>query len=162
MGDIASTAPGSIGEIEDVGDAAGFAGRMVAEQIPQLLLSGATGGTAFSALKAAGMAPKAAAAAAAAIGPVATTFPQEAGSIYQDITDETGETGFRQRAAAAAGGALSAGLEAFGAEGRILKNLGKGGVSSLRKIIKKRNITKRYFGNSSMVKLFKTGFFYIK
>ena len=62
MGDIASTAPGSIGEIEDVGDAAGFAGRMVAEQIPQLLLSGATGGTAFSALKAAGMAPKAAAA----------------------------------------------------------------------------------------------------
>jgi hypothetical protein len=137
MGDIASTAPGSIGEIEDVGDAAGFAGRMVAEQIPQLLLSGATGGTAFSALKAAGMAPKAAAAAAAAIGPVATTFPQEAGSIYQDITDETGETGFRQRAAATAGGALSAGLEAFGAEGRILKNLGKGGVSSLRGALKK-------------------------
>lgn len=126
LGDIASTAPSSISEIEDVGDAAGYAGRLVAEQIPQLLLSGATGG----ALKLAGVGSKAAAIAA----PVITTFPQEAGSIYQDITDQTGETGLRQRAAAIGGGALSAGLEAFGAEGRILKNLGKGGVGSLRKV----------------------------
>ena len=119
MGDIASTAPGSLSEIESVGDVAGYAGRMLAEQIPQLLVSGPVAGG----LKAAGLSAKA----AAVLAPVITTFPQEAGAIYQDITDQTGETGFRQRAVATAGGLASAGLEAVGGDARVLRNLANEG-----------------------------------
>jgi len=119
MGDIASTAPGSLSEIESVGDVAGYAGRMLAEQIPQLLASGPVAGG----LKAAGLSAKA----AAVLAPVITTFPQEAGAIYQDITDQTGETGFRQRAVATAGGLASAGLEAVGGDARVLRNLANEG-----------------------------------
>ena len=53
--------------------------------------------------------------------------------MYQDITDQTGETGFRQRATAVGGGLLSAGLEAFGGESKMLQNLLRGGgVNSFR------------------------------
>jgi uncharacterized protein YeeX (DUF496 family) len=126
MGDIESTAPRSFSEIQDVGDAAGYAGRLLAEQIPQLLLSGPVAGG----LQAIGVGTKAAMLAA----PVITTFPQEAGSIYQDITDETGQDGFRQRAVATGAGLLSAGLELGGGEARVLKNLAaNGGLGSFRK-----------------------------
>jgi hypothetical protein len=128
MGGIESTAPGSISEIQDVGDVAGYAGRMLAEQIPQLLVSGPVAGG----LKAAGLSSKA----AAVLAPVITTFPQEAGAIYQDITDETGQTGFRQRATAAAGGLGSAALEALGGESRALQNLMSGGGGAFRKALR--------------------------
>lgn len=133
MGDIESTAVGSIGEIQDAGDAAGYAGRLLAEQIPQLLVSGPVAGG----LKAAGVGAKT----AAMLAPVITTFPQEAGSIYQDITDQTGETGFRQRATAATAGLGSAALEAFGGESRALKNLmSGGGRGAFRKALREAGI----------------------
>jgi hypothetical protein len=127
MGDIASTAPSSIGEIESVGDAAGYAGRMIAEQIPQLLISGPVAGG----LKAAGVGAKT----AAMLAPVITTFPQEAGAIYQEITDQTGEDGFRQRATAAATGLAAAALEPFGGQSRALRNLMAGGGGAFRKAL---------------------------
>lgn len=129
MGDIASTAPGSLSEIEDVSDVAGYAGRMIAEQIPQLLVSGPVAGG----LKAAGVGTKT----AAMLAPVITTFPQEAGAIYQDITDQTGETGLRQRATAVGGGLISSALEAVGGDARALRNLAnEGGDVISRNLLK--------------------------
>lgn len=115
MADIPTGAPKSIGEIESAGDFAGFAGSMLAQQIPQLLLGAAAGGG----LAARGIAP----ARAAMLGPAITTFPQEAGSIYSDIVRQTGETGPAQRAVALGGGLASAALESVGGESRLFRNL---------------------------------------
>lgn len=115
MADIPTGAPKSIGEIESVGDFAGFAGSMLAQQIPQLLLGAAAGGG----LAARGISP----ARAAMLGPAITTFPQEAGSIYSDIVRQTGETGPAQRAVALGGGLASAALESVGGESRLFRNL---------------------------------------
>lgn len=128
MGDIESTAPRSFSEVQDLSDFGGYAGRLLAEQIPQLMLSGPVAGG----LQAVGVGTKAAMLAA----PVITTFPQEAGSIYQDITDQTGQDGFRQRAVATGAGLLSAGLELGGGEARVLRNLAaNGGLGSFRKAL---------------------------
>lgn len=113
--DIPTGAPKSIGEIESAGDFAGFAGSMLAQQIPQLLLGAAAGGG----LAARGIAP----ARAAMLGPAITTFPQEAGSIYSDTVRQTGETGPAQRAVALGGGLASAALESVGGESRLFRNL---------------------------------------
>lgn len=115
MADIPTGAPKSIGEIESAGDFAGFAGSMLAQQIPQLLLGAAAGGG----LAARGIAP----ARAAMLGPAITTFPQEAGSIYSDTVRQTGETGPAQRAVAFGGGLASAALESVGGESRLFRNL---------------------------------------
>ena len=121
LGDIPSTAPGTLKEIENVGDAAGYLGRQIAEQVPQVMASGAVGG----AMGLASVPSRVVAYAA----PAVAAFPREAGALYQEITDRTGLTGPRQKAVAIGGGLVSAGLNAIGGDSAALRNLTGNGKS---------------------------------
>ncbi len=107
MADIPMTAPRTFSEARETGDVSGYVGALLAQQIPQMLATGATaGGLGLGGLSAR---------ATGYLGPLISTAPQEAGALYSDIVEATGETGLRQRAAAVGGGLLSGALESFGA-----------------------------------------------